>query len=178
MIKICKHCGKEFEPTDRNHLEKYCSVECRKAYQKEYQKEYIKYRKVPVAPKNKPKPLPYCQIPQKCVICGKDFLPKNGWQICCSEECGEKRRRQVDRDRRKRYKLGIDEPNSSNRRRRRLMPEVVEYEKKGISYDKLSADEKIFYGETQTKAFADDFKVTIPPGLKSWKERQNENTAL
>ena len=178
MATICKYCKKEFEPTDRNHLAKYCSDECRKAHSKAYQKEYAKYRKVPVTPKKKHKPAPYCETPKKCIICGNKFFLKNGWQLCCSKECGEKRRRQVNRDRRERYKLGIDEPNSNNRRRHRLMQEVVEYEKKGIVYNELSADEKIYYGKTQTKAYADDFKVTIPQGLKSWKERQNEKTTL
>ena len=64
LMKICKYCGKKFEPIDKNHSwQIYCSSECQKKsivytkkqrerkkeyqrkYNKQYKKQYNKWRK-------------------------------------------------------------------------------------------------------------------------------------
>ena len=41
---------------------------------------------------------------RNCIICGKEFTPKNKRQICCSGKCGGKRNILVMQDKRKKPK--------------------------------------------------------------------------
>lgn len=67
----CPHCGKEFIPNISRH-QKYCSSKCQKASKR---KKYI--------------------ISQKCIICGKSFIPNNRYRKYCSDECKEQRYSQL-----------------------------------------------------------------------------------
>ena len=57
MIKICEHCGKEYEARQFN--QKYCSKTCSKKAR--YAEEVKNKSSLP---------------PKKCAICGEEFIPK------------------------------------------------------------------------------------------------------
>lgn len=65
VLKVCLHCGEEFEA--KRSTAKFCDVSCRKKYN---------YRQ-----KN--------QLEEKICICGKHFIPRNGNQEYCSDDCAE-----------------------------------------------------------------------------------------
>lgn len=175
MIKNCLYCGEEFEVNGRGKTRGYCSEECRKVALKEYHKEYVKTYVKPTTPrKKKPKPIPYCKIKQICVVCQEEFYPKNGNQICCSEECSIERAKQLGAERRKYHKQKKQTANGAWHRPVIIEPQQT-CEKKGIEYHQLSSEQKLFYGATQLKAYADEFKVFIPKGLKSVNDRKRES---
>ena len=170
MIIVCNYCGEEFD-TNEVRRRKYCSEECRIAAKKEYYKEYRLTYTPPTTPSvAKPKPIPYCQIPQICVVCQKEFFPKHGNQICCSEACSIERAKQS----RKRHKRRTQANNSAWHTPLIIEPQRT-CEKRGIEYETLTADQKIYYSAVQLNAYADSFKVFIPKGLKSVNERKRES---
>lgn len=63
---VCKHCGKPFIPTGRNH--KFCSAKCRKASMRKPKRIYSKV----------------------CPECGKQFAATHFNQKYCSDECRKK----------------------------------------------------------------------------------------
>lgn len=69
MIKICEHCGKEYEARQFN--QKYCSKTCSKKAR--YAEEVKNKSSLP---------------PKKCAICGEEFIPKKISQTLCGKlEC-------------------------------------------------------------------------------------------
>lgn len=69
MIKICEHCGKEYEARQFN--QKYCSKTCSKKAR--YAEEVKNKSSLP---------------PKKCAICGEEFVPKKISQTLCGKlEC-------------------------------------------------------------------------------------------
>ena len=173
MIKQCKYCGKQFDTSNTDGQRKYCSKECAANAKKAYIKAYCKAHKRTRT--HKPKQKKTFHIEKYCAVCGEKFTPRGGNQICCSKECSYKRKIKTSRESNKRYR-------ARNRRKKRILQEFAtktpRCESKGIEYQFLTPEQKIFYGETQMKAYADDFKVIIPEGLKKAKDRQSEKAAL
>lgn len=149
MTKKCKHCGKEFEATDKR--QKYCSEMCRLIGRSEYQKEYRKA-------KNKQ----LCEI--VCPVCHKKFMPRTGNQVVCSGECRKVREKEQQKIR-----------NKTSYAKKRLKTEMTKakptFKSKGIEYRTLSPEQKFFYGRTQLAAYADELTVAIPRGLTKVKYR-------
>lgn len=115
-----------------------------------------------------------------CKMCGKPY--DNGNRKYCSDECQRKAMSIAVAKYQRKYRAAEKEKLKRENaiptgRRTKYIPPSIPCDSKGISYETLTAEEKTLYGRTQTKAYANDFKVTIPQGLKSWKERQNEKTA-
>ena len=167
MILNCEFCGKEFD-TNEVRRRKYCSEVCRKDAKKEYYKHYTRsYKYTP----NHPQETKGNKIKSICVICGAGFWAWRRNQVCCSEQCCKERKKQYGKKYNELYSISGGK-RSGNPARAELQPEHI---KKGIEYHLLSADEKLFYGDAQTKVYADDFKVIIPKGLKSVNERKRES---
>ena len=160
MRRNCKFCGKEFIVTDTKHLQKYCSDECRKEYTKQYYREYKRNNPAYHSEKSfyNIKPLQ-----RTCACCGSYFKPKRYNQKYCCAECRIRSRAKQSKTKYKKWKLqqDISKKKVSNT---------------GFEYHLLTPEQKLFYGEAQMKHYADDFKVTIPAGLKKAKDRQNGNT--
>ena len=164
MIIICNYCGKEFD-TNEVRRRKYCSEECRIAAKKEYYKHYTRsYKYTP----NHPRKTKGNKIKSICVICGAEFWAWRRNQVCCSEQCCKERKKQYGKKYNELYSISGGKCSGNPI----IAEPQPEYIKKGIEYHLLSADEKLFYGDTQSKAYADDFKVIIPEGLKKAKDRQ------
>ena len=149
MTKICKFCGEEFEARDNRTL--YCSDECKheayKKYQREYKQNYVPLDKRAVK-----------TITRICPICGKEFTTSRYNKTYCSNECYKVQAAIRDAAR---------TPNKAPAPRKKK-----KINSKGISFDKLSPEEKFFYGRTQQKAYANELKVIIPVGLISYKDRK------
>lgn len=73
-MKICKGCGKEFEPKFKNQV--YCDFFCRKEFTRKHYSEIYKLKK-----EN-----PNIQFMTKCLHCGKEFKTE-GARKYCSKEC-------------------------------------------------------------------------------------------
>lgn len=78
MIKTCDICGKTFETTSKTYL---CSPECRLEHQRAKNREYARTMRAKKmkAPKEK--------TMKKCLICGREFLPKSNNQRYCGNQC-------------------------------------------------------------------------------------------
>ena len=141
MLKICQYCGKEFEAKEKGNREKYCCEEHRKAALRE----------------KRMKPL------QKkiCPVCKKSFMPKAGNQVVCSEDCRKERAKEQRRN-------SCRENYVYKQRPKKTKPI---YKSKGIDFNTLTPDQKLFYGRTQEKAYADELRVFIPEGLTKVKDR-------
>ena len=102
MVKICKHCGKEFKAKHANT--KYCSKKCRQAHNWEKQKQWNKehpeeakqrrknsYERLKQRHPEKFKRLGKDLVPEpkSCKWCKKEFIPKHGNQKYCSKECAK-----------------------------------------------------------------------------------------
>ena len=85
MSKICKICGKEFEPTNPSSV--YCSLEC--AQEGRYRQQHDWYVRVG---KKKLQEYKVQLEVRKCRICGKEFMPKSNTNIYCSTACKNKGR--------------------------------------------------------------------------------------
>lgn len=83
MIKICEHCGKEFET--KYSFQKYCSEECYKKQSSLDRKEFCRKNKELVSQRNRLKYLRQkAKLPKrKCTVCGKFFTPSNKNQKNC-----------------------------------------------------------------------------------------------
>lgn len=77
--RTCPQCGKEFTTTD--YRIKYCSKECHDKKQRQQVKEWkIKHKYTHALPR------------RNCIICGKEFQPRNRAQLSCySTACREAR---------------------------------------------------------------------------------------
>lgn len=69
-----------------------------------------------------------------CTECGGKYIPKNGKQLTCSEECSRKRRARIEKEQRQ-------DQNTRNRIRESRVPEGMneilrECAKRGLSYGK------------------------------------------
>lgn len=162
MIRKCKYCGKKFDTADGRRT--YCSEECQRAAKKEYLKQY---RKLTASKAPKPK---YIKI---CAVCGAEFSTERSTQVYCSKQCAKKYQKHCVREYNKRLRRNRKSTAISV-----MVEPQPEFEKKGIEYQFLTPDQKIFYGETQSKAYADSFKVVIPKGLMKAKDRQNETSTM
>lgn len=85
--KKCKMCGKVFIPETYRH--RMCSYECRAiahkiAMDKMYKKQLEKKRAEAKAQLK----------PKECPTCGKEFIPRNGRQVCCDAVCQKIRNNQ------------------------------------------------------------------------------------
>lgn len=78
--KKCKMCGKVFIPETYRH--RMCSYECRAMAHKiavdRTNKKTLERRKAEARAQLKPK---------ECPTCGKEFMPRNGRQVCCDAVC-------------------------------------------------------------------------------------------
>jgi hypothetical protein len=93
MIKVCRHCGREFESKKAGH---YCDrPECQAAREAEfkwYQKEYKRTHKKKVTDRErqwrtKPKDTSQMKL-RKCLKCGrmfKSFGPENRLCVLCRQ---------------------------------------------------------------------------------------------
>ena len=149
MKKICKFCGKEFEAKD-NRV-KYCSEECLQEastqYQREYRRNYVPLYKKEINT--------YYRV---CPICGKEFSTSMYNKTYCSHEC---------------YKVQAAIRDAARTTNKAPAPrKKKKIDSKGISFDRLSPEEKFFYGRTQQKAYANELKVIIPVGLICYKDRK------
>jgi len=78
MQHICPICGKEFEGrADKIYCSKKCKGEVQKAQKREKRAAEKQYRK------------------RLCIICGEEFIPTTGAQLCCSPKCSAIRKRQL-----------------------------------------------------------------------------------
>ena len=93
MIKVCEHCGKEFE-TNRSY-QKFCSYKCKQQNFYERQRKYQRGQKLAVKIE-KPKPIldPAFKdnIPVRrlngeilCMWCGHEFDGKHNQHFCCDK---------------------------------------------------------------------------------------------
>ena len=75
-MKICKECGKSFEPNDPK--QKYCSKECAQEASRRVKREAYWLKKAAAAGHIEPK---------VCPVCGKNFYPKSRQSRYCSRAC-------------------------------------------------------------------------------------------
>ena len=87
MTKICKVCGKSFEPKRSNQV--YCSKECYLKHKRWYSRVYHDKRKK--------------ALKRICLWCKKEFSPV-GKEKYCSEECKRKAQNQRNLEYKKRNK--------------------------------------------------------------------------
>ena len=78
MIKICEHCGKEFE-TDRN-TKRFCTRKCKEASRKKRIRKGIRNDNIE-----------YVRI---CPICGVEFTTNHFDKIYCSDDCVKKHKKE------------------------------------------------------------------------------------
>lgn len=74
MIKICEHCGKEFE-TDRN-TKRFCTRKCKEANKQKRRRKGIRNDNI--------------EYVRMCTICGVEFTTNHSDKIYCSSKCREK----------------------------------------------------------------------------------------
>jgi hypothetical protein len=142
MLKICQYCGKEFEAKEKGNREKYCCEEHRKAAIRE----------------KRMKPL----HETTCPVCLKTFMPKAGNQVVCSEDCRKERAKEQRKNSCRENYVYKQRPKKTK----------LTYKSKGIDFNALTPDQKLFYGRTQEKAYLDELRVIIPSGLTKFKDRK------
>ena len=104
--RTCPHCGEDFIADPTNPTQKYCSTECAShaprprrpkinrtcpVCQTEFpvtssnpDKQYCS-RRCAMAARHRAKPP---KEPRACLACGKEFVPKQTRNQCCSRSCG------------------------------------------------------------------------------------------
>lgn len=95
-IRICKYCGKEFEPIHGNQLS--CSKECRIKHRIQV-KVVSDEQKIKRNTSKKLKLIQnYANNPKTCKTCNKEFIQTHGRQEYCSPECKQERERIKNRE--------------------------------------------------------------------------------
>lgn len=88
MIKICEHCGKEFE-TDRD-TKRFCTRKCKDASKQKRRRKGIRNDNIE-----------YVRI---CPICGVEFTTNHFDKIYCSDECVKEHSKEHYKQNKERYK--------------------------------------------------------------------------
>ena len=106
-MKQCKICGKMFIPEYQN--KQMCSDECVAAARQ------ISIKKTQERIKQENRERLGTRI---CLECGKEFVPRSGTHVCCSQLCQDERTKKkrnawVDRQRKKEQKEKMEKKNRS-----------------------------------------------------------------
>lgn len=103
MQHICTICGKLFEGrADRLYCSQKCKDEAQKAKKREKRAAEKQYQK------------------RLCIICGAEYIPTTGAQLCCSPKCSFilKRQRSAKYERIKAQRLEAERKEQEQRSRR------------------------------------------------------------
>lgn len=88
MIKICEHCGKEFE-TDRN-TKRFCTRKCKEANKQKRRRKGIRNDNI--------------EYTRVCPVCGIEFTTNHSDKIYCSDDCAKEYKKEHYKKNKEYYK--------------------------------------------------------------------------
>lgn len=89
VTKVCEYCGVEFTRYDKRQR-KYCCENCRNSAKYQKRLEYVLDQRVSAGETVSEEPSGGKAVTKVCKQCGRQFAPKSGHFVYCSDMCSRR----------------------------------------------------------------------------------------